>query len=99
MDRWLHNFARADRIAWTELSVPLAPEVATVIERLRAKLRPIRQRSQVVHADFAGNLLFADDGEPAIIDLSPYWRPASYAMALTVVDAMLWLRRFDGLVW
>ena len=36
------------------------------------------------------NLLFADDCEPAIIDLSPYWRPASYAIALTVVDAVLW---------
>jgi uncharacterized protein (TIGR02569 family) len=90
MDRRQHNFARADRIAWTELSARLAPEVESVIARLEAKLRPTQQRLQLIHGDFAGNVLFADDCEPAVIDLSPYWRPLSYAMALTVVDAVLW---------
>jgi hypothetical protein len=27
---------------------------------------------------------------PAIIDFSPYWRPACYASAIVVADALLW---------
>lgn len=27
---------------------------------------------------------------PAIIDVSPYWRPAAYAGAIAVADALLW---------
>ncbi len=27
---------------------------------------------------------------PAIIDLSPYWRPVGYASAIVVADALLW---------
>jgi uncharacterized protein (TIGR02569 family) len=90
LDRRQHNFARADRIAWNELALPLAPEIRAVVDELGANLRPSQQPSQLIHGDFAGNLLFAEGCEPAVIDLSPYWRPASYAMALTIVDAVLW---------
>jgi len=90
LDRRHDNFARADRIAWGELEVPLVPEIRAVIESLRSRMQPSRERQQVIHADLAGNILFAEDCEPAVIDLSPYWRPASYAMALTIVDAVLW---------
>lgn len=90
LDRRHDNFARADRMAWNELAAPLPAEIRAVVDRLRAALRPSQQPSQLIHADFAGNVLFAEGGEPAVIDLSPYWRPASYAMALTVVDATLW---------
>jgi uncharacterized protein (TIGR02569 family) len=90
LDRRDDIFARADRIAWQELAVPLVPEIQALVEQLGANMRPTQQPSQLIHGDFAGNVLFADDCEPAVIDLSPYWRPASYAMTLTVVDAVLW---------
>lgn len=105
IDRRQHNFARADRIAWSELALPMPPEIRNVVDQIGAKLRLTQQPSQIIHADFAGNILFAEDCEPAVIDLSPYWRPASYAVALTIVDAVLWyggsvdllseLRQFD----
>lgn len=90
LDRRHDNFARADRVAWNELAVPLGPEIQAMVEQLSATVRPNRERPQLIHGDFAGNILFADGCEPAVIDLSPYWRPVSYAMALTVVDAVLW---------
>lgn len=90
LDRRQHNFARADRIAWSELALPLVPEIRAVVEQLGAKSRPSQQPSQLIHGDFAGNILFAEGCEPAVIDLSPYWRPATYAVALTIVDAVLW---------
>lgn len=89
-DQRQDNFARADRIAWSELVAPLAPEIRAVVDPLGASMPPSQSPSQLIHGDFAGNVLFADDCEPAVIDLSPYWRPARYAMALTIVDAVLW---------
>ena len=44
----------------------------------------------MVHADIAGNLLWADGLAPAVIDLSPSWRPPGLAPAQVVVDAVLW---------
>jgi len=43
-----------------------------------------------VHGDLAGNVLFAPGLPPAIIDLSPYWRPTSSATAIVAVDGVLW---------
>lgn len=43
-----------------------------------------------MHGDLTGNVLFADGLAPAIIDFSPYWRPAPFASAVVVADALLW---------
>ncbi len=43
-----------------------------------------------MHGDLSGNVLFADGQRPAIIDFSPYWRPAAYADAIIAVDGLLW---------
>jgi hypothetical protein len=43
-------------------------------------------------------VLFAPGLPPAVIDLSPYWRPAAYADAVVVVDALLWWETDDDLV-
>jgi len=37
-----------------------------------------------------GNVLFADASPPAVIDFSPYWRPAGLALAVAAVDALMW---------
>jgi len=90
LDRRRHHFAVADRMAWGEEAADLPSPVAEAVARLRALLRPVTAPDQVVHGDFAGNVLFADGLPPAVIDFSPYWRPAGYPTALTVVDAVLW---------
>lgn len=37
-----------------------------------------------------GNVLFAGSAPPAVIDFSPLARPAGFAAALVVVDAIAW---------
>ena len=43
-----------------------------------------------MHADLSGNVLLADGLDPAIIDVSPYWRPPAYAEGVLVADALCW---------
>jgi hypothetical protein len=44
----------------------------------------------VIHGDLTDNILFADGMTPAIIDPTPYWRPAGLASAIIVHDAVRW---------
>lgn len=45
------------------------------LANLVAVRRPLDSRRQLVHGDLTGNVLFAEELAPAIIDFSPYWRP------------------------
>ncbi len=82
-------WARADAVAWGEVPVAHCAHVSRVAELAVAR-RPVAAPSQVIHGDLAGNVLFADHVPPAIIDLSPLHRPADYASAVVVADALVW---------
>jgi uncharacterized protein (TIGR02569 family) len=91
-----------DRVAWDELSVEDVPETKH-LQRLVDHLRPITVPPQLIHGDLTGNVLFDDDLPPAVIDLSPYFRPPAFASAVVVADALVWegadaslLRAVDG---
>ena len=60
------------------------------LRSLLAALRPVRLQAQLVHGDLGGNVLFAAGEPPAVIDFSPYWRPAGLALAIAAVDALMW---------
>lgn len=83
-------WARADRIAWGEERTRPPGPVATVLEDLLGPVRQVDLPVRLTHLDLAGNVLLDDALPPAVIDLSPYWRPAAYARAVVVVDLMLW---------
>lgn len=85
-DDW---WALADRAAWGELVIQLRPEFAVLGRRLRRALRPLGP-PQIVHADLTGNVLFSPALPPAVIDISPYWRPPEYAEGVVVADALCW---------
>jgi hypothetical protein len=86
-DSW---WARADRRAWGAAGAaePVAPLAATAA-LLERTCRPLGE-SQVVHADLGGNVLLAEELDPAVIDVSPYWRPPAYAEGVLVADALCW---------
>jgi uncharacterized protein (TIGR02569 family) len=84
-DAW----AQADPVAWGERSVQFHPRLAELVRRLRPGLEPLG-RSQIVHADLTGNVLFSSRESPAVIDFSPYWRPPEYAEGVVLADAMCW---------
>jgi hypothetical protein len=48
------------------------------------------RRGQLIHGDLGGNVLFAHDRPPAIIDFASCWRPAAFAAAIVVADALIW---------
>ncbi len=45
---------------------------------------------QIMHADLRGNILFSATLPPAVIDISPFWRPPEYAEGIVVADALCW---------
>ncbi len=85
-------WSQADRIVWENAEWQPHQRVAEVYEHLQSCVRPLTLHQQIIHGDISGNMLYKA-GEPlAVIDFSPYWRPAAYAEALFCVDAVLWER-------
>jgi uncharacterized protein (TIGR02569 family) len=82
-------WAIGDRVAWGEASLQPYRDVPHVA-RLADHLQPVEARSQLIHGDLSGNVLFADGLPPALIDLTLYWRPTAFATAIVVADALVW---------
>jgi uncharacterized protein (TIGR02569 family) len=86
-DVWSHG----DRMAWEEMLIVGSKAALELLQPLAAARRPVELPSQVVHGDLLGNVLFADDGKPpTIIDWPAYYRPAAWAAAVVVGDAISW---------
>jgi uncharacterized protein (TIGR02569 family) len=93
LDRRRSPWDTGSRMAFGE--EPLAVRssgLRPLVDRLAAVLRPVDHvPSQLVHGDLGGNVLLSEDGlPPAVIDLSPYWRPPGWALAVVAVDALVW---------
>jgi hypothetical protein len=80
----------ADKVAWGELEIDYHPKVALAVEKLLECLSPVDENSQLIHGDFGGNVMFSDTLLPAVIDLSPYWRPMPFAVGVVIADAIVW---------
>lgn len=96
-------FVAADRAAWEK--VPLqsakgAEQLETpspdgrksldLIAGLASLRKPVISPDQLVHGDLFGTVLFSGALPPGITDITPYWRPAAWAAAVAVVDAISW---------
>lgn len=90
VDRRASPWETGDRVAWDGPTIELPPPIGPLVDEVLARLRPIDLAEQVIHGDFGGNVLFAPGLPPAVIDFSPYYRPAGFASAVVIVDAMLW---------
>jgi uncharacterized protein (TIGR02569 family) len=90
LDRRSHWWARADRSTWGEAAPPAVPGMRQLRSRLVHFTRPVTDPPQLVHGDLSGNVLFHPGSPPAVIDVSPYWRPQAYAEAIVVADGVLW---------
>ncbi len=83
-------WSQADRIVWEGAAWHPHPRVARVYTKLQSLTKPLAAKEQVIHGDIGGNILFAPGTPPAVIDFSPYWRPAAFAEAVFVIDAVMW---------
>jgi aminoglycoside phosphotransferase (APT) family kinase protein len=95
LDTRTHQWARADRLAWGDEQ---PGEIPALVAALLERVRPVDRPAQIVHGDLGGNVLFASGLDPAVIDFSPYWRPPGWALAIVVVDAVVWGRAGFDLV-
>ncbi|MBG6147568.1 hypothetical protein IWQ51_005723 [Labrenzia sp. EL_142] len=77
-------WARADRVAWDEVSADYGAPFDTLLSRLR--VTPPMLDRQRVHADLTGNVVLAEGLPPGIIDPTLYWRPTALAEAIVLVD-------------
>ncbi len=104
-------FIAADRAAWEERplqSVPAAARTPSptadgqrsveLINQLAGLRRPTKSPNQLVDGDLYGTVLFAGAAAPGITDITPYWRPASWAAGVVVVDALSWGDADEGLI-
>ena len=104
-------FVAADRAAWEDVPLktaraagmdqPTSPDGVTSIEMVKTLAtlrRKVELESQLVHGDLFGSVLFAGSAAPGITDITPYWRPASWAAAVVVVDALAWGGADDALI-
>lgn len=104
-------FTVADRAAWEERPLQALPAGATVapgsadgqrsmelIKQLAGLRKQTKSPSQLVHGDLYGTVLFAGSAAPGVTDITPYWRPTSWAAGVVVVDALSWGEADDGLV-
>lgn len=104
-------FIAADRGAWEERPLQsLPPDAAAtlgaadgersmdLIAQLAGLRKPTKSPNQLVHGDLYGTVLFAGAAAPGVTDITPYWRPASWAAAVTVIDALAWADADEGLI-
>ena len=89
LDRRTDPWSVGDRAAWGDLPIEDFFRVKH-IPRLARALKRLDAKSGLIHGDLTGNVLFADGAAPAIIDFSPYWRPAAFASAVVIADALIW---------
>ena len=87
IDRRTHPWSVGDRVAWDDVASPVPHDL---LDRLLSLRRPVDLASQLIHGDLTGNVLFAEGQPPAVIDPTMYWRPAAYASAIVVGDAVRW---------
>lgn len=84
-------WAIGDRVAWDEQPFDVHdPGLRALAVRLRRYVRPTTEPSQLIHGDLSGNVLFYEGLAPAVIDFTPYWRPALFSLATVAVDAISW---------
>ncbi|MGI8416324.1 MAG: TIGR02569 family protein [Nakamurella sp.] len=89
-------YSWADKLAWGEIEDTDGKlgggHGAKLFAELAAGRAPVSPTAtaQVVHGDLFGNVLFAASAPPAVVDITPYWRPPSWAAAVIVVDAISW---------
>ena len=104
-------FIAADRSAWEEQPFQSLQQGATIapgspdgqrsidlINQLATLRKPTKSPNQLVHGDLYGTVLFAGAAAPGITDITPYWRPASWAAGVVVVDALSWGDADDDLI-
>lgn len=69
-----------------ELDIIYQDEISKLIKNLPI----LSDKFQIIHSDIGGNILFHNTLKPLIIDFSPAYAPVKYAIAIMIMDALVW---------
>ncbi len=76
-------YRRADRLVFGELKLKINEDTNPVIQRLVERLSFVDLEVQLIHGDLNPENIILLDGEyPGIIDITPYFRPIEFALAV-----------------
>lgn len=87
----------ADISVW-QGDLSFKPEIRKYTNSLIKLKKPVCIQEQLIHGDMTGNILFHQKLKPLVIDFSPYWRPANYAIAIIITDSIVWEKAPDSLL-
>lgn len=87
MDLWVSPWTKAQDVVWKRVEMP--NNLPDYCNQLLEKISEIDLKNQIIHCDLAGNILFSGEN-PFIIDFSPGYYPAEYALAILIVDSIVW---------
>jgi hypothetical protein len=82
-----HPWAVADRMVWGEETIKCHKNIFDEIRKLLDFIEPIDLPFQLIQGD-PDNMIFSDNLVPAIIDLSLYYRPADFSLAVLAADKL-----------
>jgi uncharacterized protein (TIGR02569 family) len=87
-------YDRADQAAWDKPPDTIDPRLVPLVTQLLRLRQPIDSLpAQLIHGDLnEENILIAPGVPPAILDLSPYWHPPEFALAVLAY----WLGPYRG---
>lgn len=108
-------FVAADRAAWEAVplrgmraltghdgppaTTPDGRRSIELLQQLATLRKQVHTPPQLVHGDLFGTVLFSGSLAPGLTDITPYWRPASWAAGVAVADALSWGGADDGLLY
>jgi uncharacterized protein (TIGR02569 family) len=84
-------FSLSDRMAWGEIPLPDFEPAKKIFENVSGFLNENRLPFQLIHGDWGpSQLLFHDELPPAVLDMTPYFRPADYSIADMLIGAVVY---------
>lgn len=89
-DKKTDVFALSDRMAWGEFPIPDFELAKEPFKKIFSFLEENHLPNQLIHGDWGlGQILFHDELPPAVVDMTPYFRPADYPIADMLLGAMM----------
>jgi uncharacterized protein (TIGR02569 family) len=93
-----HPWAVGAAFAWGEVDLQVPQPFRPIVDAYLARREPLDLPAQLIHSDICNNILFHDSLPPAVIDISPQWRPKEFANAIALVDTLGWFGGEPGAV-
>jgi len=89
-DKKTDVFALSDRMAWGEIPIPDFDMINKPFKKIFDLLNANRLPNQLVHGDWGPDqILFHGTLTPAVLDMTPYFRPANYPIADMLVSSLV----------